>query len=114
MKLTIKWLNERNACPEGIDWAIRNNWIDNFDLDDLDNVQGDFNGYISWLRTNKGVMTKFDSNGNMIHFKSSNGYEKWYKYDSTGNMVHFKSSNGYEKWQEYDSNGNLIHFKNSS
>jgi YD repeat-containing protein len=55
----------------------------------------------------------YDSNGNIIHYKNSNGYEWWQEYDSNGNCIHSKNSNGYEWWREYDSNGNMIHSKNS-
>ena len=51
-------------------------------------------------------LREYDSNGNEIHFKNSNGYEWWYDYDSNGKLIHYKNSNGYETW--YDSNGNKI------
>ena len=47
-------------------------------------------------------------NVNLIHFKDSNGNEKW--YDDNGKVTHVKNSDGYEKW--YDDNGRLIHVKN--
>ena len=53
-----------------------------------------------------GNLYEYDSNGNEIHFKNSNGYEWWYDYDSNGKLIHYKNSNGYETW--YDSNGNKI------
>lgn len=34
------------------------------------------------------------------------------EYDSNGNLIYYKSSNGYEYWKEYDSNNNCIHYKN--
>jgi YD repeat-containing protein len=48
----------------------------------------------------------YDSNGNMVHSKDSDGYESWREYDSNGNMIHYKDSNGYECW--FDSNGKEI------
>ena len=48
----------------------------------------------------------YDSEGNLIHFKNSNGWEFWTDYDSEGNRIHFKNSDGLEYW--YDSNGNRI------
>ena len=30
------------------------------------------------------------------------------EYDKNGNLIHFKDSNGYESWNEYDSNGKWI------
>ncbi|MBR6079467.1 MAG: hypothetical protein IKP60_04825, partial [Treponema sp.] len=35
-------------------------------------------------------------------------YYSLYEYDSMGNIIHYKDSNGYEKWYEYDSRGNQI------
>ena len=59
-------------------------------------------------------ISEYDNNGNLIHYKNSNGYEYWKEYDSNGNSIHFKNSNSYEKWYEYNSNGNLIHSKDSN
>ena len=57
---------------------------------------------------------EFDKNGNLIHFKDSNGVEEWKKYDKKNNLIHSKDSNGFECWREYDKKGNLIHYKNSN
>ena len=56
---------------------------------------------------------EYDSNGNLIHSKYSNGEEYWYEYDRNGNEIHYKTSNGKEEWYEYDSNGNQIHYKDN-
>ena len=58
-------------------------------------------------------ISEYDSNGNLIHFKDSDGYEYWKEYDSNGNEIHYKTSNGKEEWYEYDSNGNPIHYKDN-
>ena len=60
-----------------------------------------------------GNVYKYDTNGRLLHYKHSDGYEKRYEYDANGNMVHYKDSDGYEKWKEYDSNGNEIHYKDN-
>lgn len=57
--------------------------------------------------------TEYDINGKEIHYKSSNGYEKWYEYDANGNEIHRKDSDGSEFWYEYDVRGNQIHRKDS-
>ena len=57
--------------------------------------------------------TTKDNKGNVIHYKDSNGYERWYEYDSNNNLIHCKNSIGYEDWYECDSNNNIIHYKNS-
>ena len=58
-------------------------------------------------------ITEYDSKGNQIHYKDSNGDEVWWEYDSKGNQIHSKYSDGDEWWYEYDSKGNEIHSKYS-
>ena len=53
-------------------------------------------------------MAEYDSKGNEIYFKNSNGFERWSEYDSKGNKIHYKNSNGVEEWYEYDSKGNKV------
>jgi YD repeat-containing protein len=55
----------------------------------------------------------YDSKGNRLTYKDSNGYWYEYTYDSKGNLLTFKDSNGYWYEYTYDSNGNLLTFKNS-
>jgi hypothetical protein len=63
----------------------------------------------------KDPIREYDTNGNLIHFKNSAGFEYWCEYDSNGNEIYrkYSGSGGYEYWCEYDSNNNLIHYKNS-
>jgi len=53
-----------------------------------------------------GNLYEYDSNGNLIHYKISTGFESWYDYDSNGKLIHVRSYNGFESW--YDSDGNRI------
>ena len=64
-----------------------------------------------WLTVDS--ITEYDSKGNEIHFKDSDGFEYWHEYDSKGNQIHSKDSGGREDWYEYDSKGNKIHSKYS-
>ena len=61
---------------------------------------------------------KYDTNGNLINEKYSNGdksWESWYKYDEKGNKkIHKKTSHGAEYWYEYEAKGNLIDKKFTS
>jgi YD repeat-containing protein len=66
----------------------------------------DSNGYEVWY--------DYDTNGKCIHSRNSHGHEWWYEYDNNGNVIHYRDSIGYEKWREYDNNGNMIHSRNSS
>lgn len=65
------------------------------------------------LNNNNFPITEYDINGNIIHYKNSDGYEWWKEYDTNGNEIHYKDSDGDEWWSEYDANGNVTHFKNS-
>ena len=55
----------------------------------------------------------FDTYGNTVHYKNSNGYEYWREYDERGNSIHSKDSDGDEWWCENDERDNVIHYKNS-
>ena len=64
-----------------------------------------------WVKKNKTTEYEYDACGNEIHYKDSDGHEKWYEYNSNGKLTHSKDSDGYEKWHEYDENGSLIYYK---
>jgi len=53
---------------------------------------------------------EYDKNGNLIHYKDSDGYEGWAKYDKNGNLIHCKDSDGYSSWREYDKDGEKINY----
>jgi len=63
---------------------------------------------------------KYNKNNKLIYRKSSTGIEEWlcteewYEYDSKGNCIHIKQSDGIEVWKEYDNKGNLVHIKRSN
>lgn len=38
--------------------------------------------------------------------EDSNGVVWWYDYDSSGNLIHYKSSTGFEEW--FDANANVL------
>ena len=58
-----------------------------------------------------GTVFKYDENGKEIYHKDNDGYECWKEYDANRNKIHYKNSNGCEKW--WDSNGNCIHIRNN-
>ena len=73
--LSLEFLNQCNACKEGIMFIKRNNLI-NFPFELLDQVKGDHNGYIKWLRSRIVTGCQYDVNNNLIHHKTSNGDRK--------------------------------------
>ena len=58
--------------------------------------------------------TKFDERGNIIYYKTSNGFEVWRKFDKNNNMIYYKDSDGTECWRKFDERNNCIHYKDSS
>lgn len=48
-----------------------------------------------------------DSNGNYTHFKSDD-YECWREFDERGNLIHYRNTNGKERYYEYDERNNLL------
>lgn len=53
----------------------------------------------------------YDTDGKLIHYKTSSDYEKWYEYDEKGREIRTYNSEGKESLCEYDSNGNKIYSK---
>ena len=110
--LSLEFLEQNNACEEGIEF-IKNNNLLNFPFELLDQVKGDHNGYITWLKECIGSGYEYDQNNNLIYYKNSKGHEEWKSYDENNNLIHYKNSKGYEEWNEYDKNSNLIHYTDS-
>ena len=48
------------------------------------------------------LITEYDTKGNKIHYKKSDGYESWDEYDTDGHKIHYKNSDGNEEWYEYE------------
>jgi YD repeat-containing protein len=55
----------------------------------------------------------YDSNGNELTYKDSDGLWAEYTYDSNGKILTFKDSDGFWAEWTYDSNGNRLTFKDS-
>ena len=83
MKLTLEFLNKHNACSESVDFLTRNNLL-GLDVD-LEKVEGDYKGWIGWLKSLPTV--SFDNNGNKIKDVYPNGDTCTYEYNDHGNMI---------------------------
>ncbi len=57
---------------------------------------------------NDKIIREYDKNNNLIHYKSSNGYEYWREYDENNNEINYKNTDGKECWYKYDKNNNKI------
>ena len=45
-----------------------------------------------------GDVSKYDENGNEIHYKNTDGFEEWYEYDSNGKIIHSWNNRGVKEW----------------
>jgi hypothetical protein len=105
--LTEKWLKDRNACKEGIQFVIRNKLI-GFPLDMLPQVKGEFNNFVAWLQSHQCDILEFDSNQRVIYKYSSTGSRYWYTYGENGLLIKIKTSYDHEYINQYDDNNNCI------
>ena len=48
-----------------------------------------------------GSVYKYDTNGNIIYFKNSDGNEYWHEYDANGKLIHYKDTKGREWKQDF-------------
>ena len=98
-RLTLTFLNRYNACKEGITFVKNNNLL-NFPFELLDQVKGDHDEYITWLK---------ECIDGVYHYKDSEGNESWKEYDENNNLIHYKDSNGneYSNEIEYYPDGQL-------
>jgi hypothetical protein len=108
MKLTLKLLNQLNACVEGIDFIIRYNLL-NFPLERLDEIQGDYNSYIEWCRYNTKSI-EFDTNGNVIKYVQHYMTDVTIRnvYDEKQRVSLMSSSLGFKQEYKYDDDDNII------
>lgn len=128
---TLTALDASKGCKE---WFLRN--IGTLPAENINKIEGDFNGYVSWLKkkykkgkTNiikdgsgnvisytidgVGITATYDSKGNQLTYKDSDGYSWERTYDKQGNMLTYKDSDGNSWERTYDSKGNELTYKNS-
>jgi len=117
MRITKEWLTERDACKEGKEWWLRNVG-ENFLVEDLDRIEGDFKGYIEWLHQHKHDEFRYEKD-KLVWRKHSNGAIYEYKYideklvwkkHPNGNIYEYKYEDGSLVWRK-NSNGNICKFR---
>ena len=54
---------------------------------------------------------EYNSDGDVIYERNSNGDEEW--YDNSGNLIRYRNSDGFEAWSERHSNGYLSHYRDN-
>lgn len=77
--LTLQYLKERGACEEGISFATRNNLI-GLPLSIVDNVIGDYDHFVGWLKRCRGSYIVLDEQGRIATRRSAIG-DIVYTYD---------------------------------
>ena len=89
--LTIEFLKKHGACKSGIDFCINNKLI-GFPFNKIKKIQGDYNKYISWLKSKISIIQEYDQNNNLIHYKDSTGNEEHYvvEYYEDGQLKRYE------------------------
>jgi YD repeat-containing protein len=109
--ITLDFLIENGACKEGINFYRRNN-LDGFPIDRLNDIKGDFDGFVWWIKYQVSVVErKFDDKGNKIYHKDSWGDEFHWKYDDKGNRIYERRSDSLVYHYGYDDKGNQNYVK---
>ena len=117
MIITLNDLNNKKSCAEGI-YLFQLLNLKDIDLDNKETtVYTPSNyDYLKWLcqNFNLTMIIKYNfciskyRNGLLIHYKDSNGFEKWLEYDENNNLIYHKNSNEFEYWKKYNENNELI------
>jgi len=109
--LTKKLLEQIDACKEAIDFCGCNKLF-GFPLDRLDEVQGDYNGFVRWIQRIQNL--KFNDRGNVIELDfGTEGEIRKFKYDKNDNKIRIDYYYNEELCKnyttfEYDKKGNVI------
>ena len=103
-------VGERLRKEVTVDGKTLSKWVEVLSISEYDSNGNEIHSKYS---NGEEYWYEYDRNGNKIHSKDSDGYEEWYEYDGNGNEIHSKTKYGNEYWYEYDSNGNQIHYKDS-
>jgi YD repeat-containing protein len=126
MILTKELLHQNGACEEGIAFCERNKLF-GFDLDRIDEIQGDYDSYIEWINTtiisprtktspipitDSFTISEYDDRNNKISDTYAEG--SWwikYEYDEKNNKTRQEESTGHIIVWEYDKRNNVIKSK---
>ena len=130
--LNIEFLTSLNACQTGIDFVKAAN-LEGFPLEMLDQVKGDYQGFVNWLRkhlktereyNDKGLMTKqvfpcgvyqYEYNDKGVKTKkiTPSGRTFQYEYNDKGLMTKevTLSGNMYQWEYEFDDKNKLVSVK---
>ena len=109
--VTTEFLRKKKACDDGIEWFVKNK-LENFPINQLAEIRGDYKGYIKWMYDELDGYT-YDQFGNKLSYENSTGYWEKYTYDQFGNKLSYETSSSYWEEYTYDQFGNKLTYKNS-
>ena len=84
--LNIELLKSLDACESGIDFVKRAN-LEGFPLSKLDQVEGDYNGFVDWLRQELKTVRVYNDQGLMTKRVNPLGRVYEYEYKDQGVMT---------------------------
>ena len=107
-RLTIDFLERNGACKSAFDFVKRNK-LEGFPLDRLNEIEGDYSGYVGWLREKLKCQYEYDNHGNLIKRIFPDGRKIQYEYDNHGSLIKKIFPDGFEStWTtEYYDDGQL-------
>jgi YD repeat-containing protein len=106
--ITEQWLKDNAACEDGIDFVVRNKLI-GFPFNLIDDIDGDYEGYIEWVKDNKDNTLEYDDNCLLVRYVGNDHYPVNFKYDDNNNLIEKTFDyNELSHVYEYDDNNNLI------
>ena len=102
--LNIEFLKSLQACQSGIDFVKRAN-LEGFPLSKLDQVEGDYNGFVDWLRQELKTVRVYNDQGLMTKKVYPSGYVCEYEYNDQGLMTKQVYPWGRVREYEYNDQG---------
>jgi YD repeat-containing protein len=114
MILTEKLLTDFNACVAGINFC-KNGKLFGFDLDRIDEISGDCNNFMAWLKEILQYNIEYDHEGRIYRIWKESNDIITYSYDEHSNLI-MKSYNNHihrNVTYEYDTDNKLIYEHNS-
>ena len=107
--LNIELLKSLDACESGINFVKRAN-LEGFPLSKLDQVEGDYDGFVHWLRQELKTVRVYNDQGLMTKRVNPLGDVYRYKYNDKGLITKevYPSGDVYEYEYEFDNKDRLF------
>lgn len=109
--LSLTWMSHVKACNDGIKFAKRNKLV-NFPFKRLDEIEGDYNCFITWVKLHQYDLLTVNSLGLLCRKQDkNNGRDYSYQYDNNNNITLQECTlTGVQRKYKYDHNNNVTHY----